>query len=292
MSHDQSQPVPDSQPSPTRPRWPWRDPSRPPDASIVVPVNAKGDLENARRLLADLARYNGPHTFETILVVNNYDGDPAPQVAEYEATGARVLSLPRVERRIGEAIAFSVRLPGVRAAEASWIILFDADCRIPDATALLDWYVARGRSGVGVAYTHVDFYDLLPARSVRVKVRMHHVARWVKRALLRLPTTRGSNYAVRRELMLDLYEAGLLADDLNVGPAAKARGEAIVYSGERSLTVLTSGRMFRAGWLRIVTYFWYRLRYNLRVLPVRSDVSSRTGRDRQSADRYDYTKRT
>lgn len=281
----------DPQLSAARPRWPGANPDGLPDASIVVPVNAKGDLENATRLLDDLARYNGPNNFETILVVNNYDGDPPPQIAEYEATGARVLSLPEVERRAGDAIPFSVRLPGVKAAEAPWIITFDADCRIPDATSLLDWYVARGRGGAGVAYTHVDFYDLLPARSVRVKVRMHHVARWVKRVLLRLPTARGSNYAVRRQLMLDLYAAGLLADELNVGPAAKANGEAIVYSGERHLTVLTSGRVVRAGWVRIITYFWYRLRYNIRVLPVRPDAARRTGREREPANRYDYTKR-
>ena len=281
----------DRQPSAAPPLWPGAVPDRRPDASIVVPVNAKGDLENATRLLLDLARYDGPHTFQTILVVNNYDGDPPAQVAEYEATGAQVLSLPKVERRVGDAIAFSVRLPGVRAANAPWIILFDADCRIPDATSLLDWYVARGRDGAGVAYTHVDFYDLLPAPSVRVKVRIHHVARWVKRVLLRIPTTRGSNYAVVRKLMLDLYDSGLLADDLNVGPAAKARCEAIVYSGDRRLTVLTSGRMFRAGWVEIITYYWYRLRYNVRVLPVRPGVARRTARDRQPADRYDYTNR-
>ena len=281
----------DPQPAAARRRWPGADPARLPDASIVVPVNAKGDLENAARLLGDLARYDGPNTFETVLVVNNYEGDPPPQVADYEARGARVLSLPQVERRAGDAIPFSIRLPGIKAAESPWIITFDADCRIPDATSLLDWYVARGRGGAGVAYTHVDYYDVLPATSVRVKVRMHHLARWVKRVLLRVPTARGSNYAVRRQLMLDLYAAGLLADELNVGPAAKASGEAVVYSGEPRLTVLTSGRMFRAGWVRIITYFWYRLRYNIRVLPVRSDAARRTGREGDPADRYDYTKR-
>ena len=36
-----------------------------PDASIVVPVNAQGDLENVLTLLDDLGRYEGPHEFES-----------------------------------------------------------------------------------------------------------------------------------------------------------------------------------------------------------------------------------
>lgn len=262
-----------------------------PDGSIVVPVNAKGDLENARALLGDIARYGGTASLETILVVNNFDGvDPPGEVAAYEAAGARVLAIPGVPIRTGVAIAFGVRLPGFRAATSPWVIALDADCRLPDPTAVIDWYVSRGRDGFDVAYTHVVHYDLDPAMSVRVKVAIHHLTRWGKRVLFRIPTTRGSSYAIRRDLMLSLYEGGYLADDLNVGPAAKARGARIAYSGNRRHRVLTSGRMFRPGWRRIVPNLWYRLRYNLRTLPVRQDAASRTGREKQDPARYDYNR--
>ena len=49
-----------------------------PDASIVVPVNAQGDLENVLTLLDDLGRYEGTHEFETVLVVNNFAQERRP----------------------------------------------------------------------------------------------------------------------------------------------------------------------------------------------------------------------
>lgn len=263
-----------------------------PDASIVVPVNAKGDLDNAMDLLDDLRRYRGTARIETILVVNNYPPDePPPQIGAYETAGARVIAIPKVRAEPGVAIAFGVRLPGFRAAESPWVIAFDADCRLPDPTAIIDWYVARGREGYAVAYTHVVHYDLDGALSVRVKVALHHASRWVKRVIMRIPTTRGSSYGIRREVMLSLFEDGYLADDLNVGPAAKAHGGRIAYSGHLSHRVLTSGRMYRPGWRRIIPNLWYRLKYNLRTLPVRADAASRTGREKQDPARYDYTRR-
>jgi len=265
---------------------------RPVDASIVIPVNAKGDLENALHLLDDLGRYAGPNAFEVLLVVNNFaEGQPPPAITTFQAAGARVLSVSRVERRPGDAVPFSVRLLGIRNASSAWVISFDADCRIPDPTSLLDWYVIQGRRGTGLAYSHVDFYDLPPGLSIWVKIRLHHLARWTKRTILGIPTARGSNYAVRRDLVVRLYDQGYIADELNVGPVARSLGERVAYTGDRSRVVLTSGRVYRPGWRRIISYFWYRLRYNLRVLPVRSNMAKRTGRDRDPAVRYDYTRR-
>jgi hypothetical protein len=120
------------------------------------------------------------------------------------------------------------------------------------------------------AYTHVGYYDLRPVWSVRARIAIHHAARWLKRAVLRIPTIRGSNYAVDRSLFLSLYDRGLLTDDLNVGPAVKAGGGSIAYGRARDLQVLTSGRRFRGGWLKLARYLWYRTRYNIRVLPVRA----------------------
>ncbi len=261
-------------------------------ASIVVPVNAKGDLERAVGLLDDLARYDGANRFEIVLVVNNFDPQepPSQAIAAYEQRGARVVSQAHVPRRAGDAVPFGVRVHGARSAQSDWIISFDADCRVPDPRALLDWYVERGRDGYGVAYTSVGYHDVPPGASVALRIRIHHLARWVKRVVLRIPTARGSNYAVRKSLLLRLYDRGFLADELNVGPVARSTGERIAYSGDRVLRVMTSGRMFHGGWREIVPYFWYRLRYNLRVLPVRHDAAHRTGRAQESPDRYDYTR--
>ena len=60
-----------------------------PDASIVVPVNAQGDLENVLTLLDDLGRYAGPHEFETLLVVNNFAQGRRPPPRRRRRPGAR-----------------------------------------------------------------------------------------------------------------------------------------------------------------------------------------------------------
>ena len=84
-----------------------------PDASIVVPVNAQGDLENVLALLDDLGRYAGPHQFETVLVVNNFAPERRPpEIAALEAMqGVRVLAVPSV-REPGVAAS---RIPAIRA---------------------------------------------------------------------------------------------------------------------------------------------------------------------------------
>ena len=121
----------------------------PPDASVVIPVNAQGDLENVLHVIHDVAQYSGRRSLEMILVVNNFEpGGPPDVVANYEELGFRVVSVPDV-RRSGEAIALSARLRGIRAARCEQVLLFDADCRIPDATAVID----QSRSGSGVAPT-------------------------------------------------------------------------------------------------------------------------------------------
>jgi hypothetical protein len=238
----------------------------PPDASIAVPVNAQADLENVLVILGDIARYSGKRTFEVVLVINNYPAeDPPEEIATYAAAGMRVVSVPNVWR-VGEAVCLSARVPGIRAADAERILLFDADCRIPEPTLLLDWYVDQLGSGAQVAYTRVGHYDLRPLWSVRARIAAHHGSRWIKRVLLRIPTTRGSNYGVDRTSFLRAYEGGLLADDLNVGPAVKAAGGRVVYSGAPRLQVLTSGRRFRGGWRKLARYLRYRLLYNVRVL--------------------------
>jgi hypothetical protein len=257
-----------------------------PDASVVIPVNAQGDLDNVRNLLGDLESYDGTHGIETILVVNNYDADrpPSAEIAELEKR-AKVVAVPNV-RKPGEAVGFSARIPGVRAAASEVVVLFDADCRIPHPTAVLDWYVAQFRSGAQAAYTPVHYYDYDDAVSIRLVFMIHHASRWVKRALFRIPTTRGSNYAVRRTRMLQFYDDALLADEMNVGPTFKALAGRVAYSSQKKLRVLTSGRMFKPGWGWILPYLIYRLRYNLRVLPVREGVASVTGRENDPVRRY------
>ncbi|HLB49839.1 MAG TPA: glycosyltransferase [Anaerolineales bacterium] len=259
---------------------------RPPDASIVIPVNAQGDLENVLHILVDITRYTGTHSLEIILVINNYPPEAPPsEVETYRSLGLKVVSIPNV-RRPGEAVGFTARLHGVQAAASEMAILFDADCRLPHPTALIDWYVHQFKAGAQAAYTHVDYYNLRGHWSIRARILIHHLARWIKRFVLRIPTTRGSNYAVHRSLMLDLYDKGILADELNVGPAFKSVGGRVAYSGSKELIVLTSGRMFTGGWRKMLRYLRYRLLYNLRVLPVRLNVARYTKRERDPVRTY------
>lgn len=252
------------------------DPLSPPSASVVLPVNAQADLGTALRLLADAARYAGPHALELVVVVNNYQPESPPaEIDTFAELGARVLAVPDVRRPGETTAAFSARVPGIRAAASENLLLFDADCRIPNPTGLFDWYVGELEQGADVAYTHVGYHELRPRASVKARIFAHHAARWAKRVLLRTPTTRGSNYAVRRSAFLRAYETGLLAEDLNVGPAVKAHGGRVVYSGARDLVVLTSGRRFRGGWWKLARYLRYRLRYNVRMVPVRQRTPAR-----------------
>ena len=254
------------------------DPTKVPDASIAIPVNAQGDLETVLGVLNDIARYKGRHTFEVILAINNFpEGEEPAEIEFFRSMGVVVEPTPSV-RRPEEAVCFSARMTGVRAAQTDYLLLFDADCRIPNATALIDWYIDRLHAGAGLAYTHVDYYDLRKRLSIAARMVAHHSARWVKRQLLGIPTTRGSNYAVNRAKMLSFYEQGHLSDDINVGPTFKAHKLRIDYSGSRKLVVLTSGRMFTGGWRRLVRYLIYRLKYNFKMLPVGEDVTARIQR--------------
>jgi Glycosyltransferase like family 2 len=237
-----------------------------PDASVVVPVNAQADLETVLGVVGQVAGYQGERSFEVVLVINNYPpGEPPPEIEAYAGTGMRVVAVPSVWRE-GEAVCLTARVPGVRAAFSERVVLFDADCRILNPTRVLDWYVEQFERGAQAAYTHVGYYDFRPLWSVRTRIAAHHLARWAKRVILRIPTTRGSSYAVDRSVFLGLYEQGLLVDDLNVGPAVKAAGGRVAYSRARSLRVLTSGRKFRGGWRKLARYLRYRLLYNVRVL--------------------------
>lgn len=258
------------------------DRSRSPDASIVIPVNAQGDHETVSGILGDIARYEGGHTFEVVLALNNYpEGEEPAAVDLFRSMEIVVEPTPDV-RRPEEAVCFSARMTGIRAANTDRLLLFDSDCRIPDPTALIDWYIDRLDRGAALAYTPVGYFELNKKLSVRVRVAVHHAARWVKRALLRIPTTRGGNYAVSRARMLWFYDQGYLSDDLNVGPTFKAAGLPVVYSGRRKLVVRTSGRVFRGGWLKLARYLVYRLRYNMKLLPVGRDVTSRIERGRDN----------
>jgi hypothetical protein len=245
-----------------------------PDASIVVPVDARGDLNTVLTLVEDLARYDGSHSLEFVLVVNNYPPErPPDQIARYADLGFRVVAVPDAWVP-GEVVSFSARIPGARAARSECLVHFDADCRVPNPTPLLDWYVAQLATGAEAAYTRVGYHEFRSSLSVRARIAAHHGSRWVKRRLLAIPTLRGSNYAIRRMFFLQLYDEGFLSDDFNVGPAVKRRGAAIRYSGARELTVLTSGRRFKGGWRKLGRYLVYRLAYNVRALRVRPGVAN------------------
>jgi hypothetical protein len=239
-----------------------------PQGSVVIPVNAQKDQTNVFRVLSDVGGYHGKKQLEIILVVNNYPVDNPPREVElYEQIGLRVVAIPYVERK-GE-IAIAARMHGIRIAQAEVVLLFDADCRIPNSTALINWYLARFEEGCDLAYTHVDFTDLPRDLAVRTRRLLHHASRWFRRSILQMPTSRGSNYAIRKQLILDLFAQGLIPYEIQVGPAVKSRGGKIVYSGARELVVLTSGRTFSQGWKPLISYMIWRLGIYRRILKMK-----------------------
>lgn len=245
------------------------DPVLPVEASIVIPVNAQKDLEPLQRVLADLARYSGRRRIEIILVINNYPAhEPPAEIGSYQQAGLQVIGIPHIVHQGG--IAMAARIPGVKMAQSQSVLLFDADCHITNPTALIDWYIARLEEGIDLAYTHVDYTDLPPGISVKARMLVHHVSRWIKRRILRIPTSRGSNYAMQRDLMLNLFAQGRLPYDIHVGPVVKSTGGRIAYSGAKELVVLTSGRFFDPGWKVLFAYLIWRTGYYFRILKMKS----------------------
>jgi glycosyltransferase involved in cell wall biosynthesis len=245
------------------------DPETDVDASIVIPVNAAKDLDNVLRLLSDLGNYAGEHQVELILVVNNYAAEQPPnEIEKYRQLGLTVISIPRVEHKGG--VALAARIPGIQRAQSQSVLLFDADCRIPNADALLDWYIAEFENGCDLAYTHVEYTDLQPGISIKVRMLIHHGSRWFRRTILGIPTSRGSNYAIRKDLILQLFSEGRVTYDIHIGPAVKKSHGKIVYSGARELTVYTSGRFFAQGWKVLISYLIWRTGYYFREFKLKS----------------------
>lgn len=261
---------------------------RAPDASVIIPVNAQADLQSVITILDDITCYKGKYRLEIILVINNYPDNAAPaEINLFQQLGVEVVAVPSA-RKHGEVVILSARALGVEAAKSDVTIHFDADCKIVDVNALIDWYVKTINSGVSLAYSHVGYYDLRKVPSIYVKIALHHAVRWIKRNLVGIPTTRGSNYAIDKKVFSDLYLNNILSVDLQVGPAVKLEGKEIAYSGNPKLRVLTSGRRFRGGWVKLLRYFHYRLQYNIRAIPTRKNEAAREnwdGFDRESEQR-------
>lgn len=245
------------------------DAGKSPDAVVILPVNARADLQKALQAATDIAAYQGKFRLELIAVVNNYPAElPPAEIDLYRSLGMTVIAIPKIEHH--GAIVLAARIPGIRASMSENVILFDSDCRIPNATALIDWYMAQFEAGAALAYTPVDYFDMPSGPSARAWLAIHHLTRWFKRVVLRVPTSRGSNYAIRRSLMLDLYENGDALFDIKVGPAVKARGGRVSYSGDRRLVVLTSGRNFSGGWAELWRYLVWRVGYYRRRRPMQA----------------------
>lgn len=245
----------------------------PPRASIVVPVNAQKDLFNVFALASDIAADRDHQPIEFILVVNNYPADNPPrEIEEYQQLGFNVLAVPKVEHKGG--VALAARMPGIEAAQSENLLLFDADCRVPNSTALIDWYLHQLDLGIDLAYTHVDYLDLPAGMAIKARMLIHHAARWYKRVLLGIPTSRGSNYAMKRTLILALFAQGRIHYDIHIGPAVKSMNGKIAYSEAKEHVVFTSGRFFSNSWKELLLYLVWRVGYYLRVRPAKPAAPS------------------
>ena len=237
-----------------------------PEASIIIPVNAQIDLENFYFLLKDLVKYQGNHRFEVIAVINNYaEHAPPLEIMYLKQLGATVIDIPNAKRP-GETVSFSARVPAVQAASSENTIHFDADCRVRNVTAVLDTYVDRLNDGCALVYSPVEYFGISDELVMKVRVSIHHAARSFKRNILKIPTPRGSNYAVNRTIFLQLYKTGKLRDDIQLGPNIKAIGAKHQYCCSDETVVLTSGRRIRKGWLKIIRYIYRRSIFNIRYI--------------------------
>lgn len=242
------------------------DTSTSPDASIVIPVNARADLKRVLNILLDIISYKGTFSIELIFVINNYNPESPPvEIERFRSLGICVIDIPHIEfSEFTDTVP--IRAIGARAAKSDVIISFDADCRLNNATVLIDWYIEQFRNGVNLAYTHVDYYELPNGLSVNFRMFIHHFSRWLRRTILRIPTNRGSNYAIRRSVFLDLFDRGLIvSSEVRLGLAIKSAGGKIVYSPSRNMTVLTSGRWLSGGWQELIQYLIWRTGYYFRV---------------------------
>ncbi len=235
-----------------------------PSASIVIPVNAQKDLQNILKVASEISQYAGVNTLEFILVVNNYPPDfPPAELEIYRQIGFSVIAIPQVEHK--SEVAIAARIPGIAMSQSEYILLFDADCKIPNPKALIDWYISQFEKGADLVYTHVNYIDLPPGFSVKVRMFIHHASRWFRRSVLGIPTTRGSNYGIKRKLMLDLFAHGRLDHEILVGPMVRSGGGRIVYSGSKNLIVYTSGRFFSGSWKELFSYLIWRVGFYRRV---------------------------
>jgi glycosyltransferase involved in cell wall biosynthesis len=171
-------------------------------------------------------------------------------------------------------VAIAARIPGIERSHSDYVLLFDADCRIPNPGSLIDWYISQFEKGADLAYTHVDYIDLPAGVSTMARMFIHHSSRWFRRSVLGIPTTRGSNYAIKRKLMLDLFSQGRLLYDIHVGPVIRYYGGRIAYSGSKDLIVYTSGRFFSGGWKELFSYLKWRVGYYRRVRMLKSKDNS------------------
>lgn len=256
-----------------------------PRASIIIPVNAQSDLQKVQNTLFDISNYKGSHFFEVVLVINNYSVDsPPPIIREFSSNGIKVQPVPQIlneneiktltQRLYGPNVKrssnltsarsfriFKARILGSKVASSEFLIHFDADCRIPDITSLLNWYVNKLQSGTSLAYTHVDYYELPSGLASNMYLNVHHLFRWIKRTILGIPTSRGSNYAVLRTPFIELFEKNNLNADNKVGPFFKKRGLKISYSRNPEFAVFTSGRDFVKNWRSLWEYVIWRINY-------------------------------
>jgi hypothetical protein len=239
-----------------------------PNASLIVPISARSGFSLIQGLIGDLARYRGSYTLEIILMVAASLAGSAPEEIEHlRGLGLQVIAAPEGGQN-WEAVQLEARAQGVEAARAGITLHFSPDARLPDATALIDWYIQSLYSVYQLAYSQISYYGLPDGMNTRLSLALVDTFRKVKRVLLGVPTTRGSNYAINRHLFLKLYESGKLTVDLPVGLAVRLAEARSRYSSERRLQVYLSAHKYSPQSLLNLHRILRRLRYNLRAIPL------------------------
>ncbi len=258
-------PLTDSQFAELRRRLPrlWSPAQADPNASVIVPVGSPAELKQVFCLLSDLSHYRGSYSLECLLALPaGQPWLPPERLALLDSLGLRVVFTSARGRG-----GLAARGCAAQAARAGILLHFAADTRLPDPTALVDWYVRSLFGKFQLAYSRVDFYGLPGSPGVRLSLFVLNGLRALKRRLLGVPTPRGSNYAITRSLFLDLYEAGTLSEEHPVGLAARLAQARSRYAADRRLRAYIPAHKFSPRTLLSPARILRRLRANLRALP-------------------------
>src|SRR5688572_17901954 len=195
-------------------------PSTPP-FDVLVPVQDEAAL--IARKLDDLAALEWPRERVRFLVVDGASTD-----GTWERVRAHAAADPRfVAVRLGVADKTQQLNAGLRQSRAPWVVVTDADARLPaDALRRL---AATAAADPDAAVLGTSVAPVRAHAVERLHWRIANLVRRLESARGATSVVAGPCYAFRRSLLAQ-FPADVVSDDAHVALAAAARGERVVVA--------------------------------------------------------------